>query len=387
MISEEKTPGVDNTKQVTKQSGDSNDEYYKEVDSKMKEYDDDIRSEEDETVKFNADDKQKEYHDQMEIRNGQEMIRYDQEPSKQYKDRAEKALKGDTTMGNKTHTGKWNPETGEGNGNTEPVWGASDEKFGEKLINTAKASQKKREDATPSITQFGDDIELNKEKKEKAATQAGKKKYAFESLVPQGSELGAGYTHFAINKSTGKIVNGWDYAGVDKEDIKTFSKEDLISDFPENKIGDFKLVTRKRLESDGVDVSDTKNWYKVKTDNDNKIHENKTTMKKLTFKKEFGGVEKAISLIPEHFKKDDQELILTDLNETYHIRWEGNVNEGEAIVLSAENKKMIKEEKEKMGRLWNFNSKDTLGTLKAKDRIKENEEFSKIWSKSKDLLK
>jgi hypothetical protein len=302
MISEEKTPGIDNTKNVTTKSGDSNDEYYKEVESKMKEYDDNIRSEEQEPVKVNATDKQKEYHDQMEIRNGQEMLKYDQEPSKKFKERAEMALKGDSTMGNKTHTGKWNPETGEGNGNTEPVWGASDANFGEQLINTAKASQKKREDATPSMTQFGDDIEMNKSQK---PTKGASRKYALESEQKN------------------------------KEVIK----------------------------------------------------ENKTTMKKLTFKKEFGGVDKAIKLIPEHLKNDNQEFIMTDLNETYHIRWEGNLNEGEAVVLSGENKKLVNEDIEKMKKLWGFDSKKTLGTLKPKDRVQENKEFNKIFGKTKDLLK
>lgn len=301
VISEEKTPGIDNTKSVTKQSGDSNKEYYKDVESKMDGYDKDVREDEDETVKFNADDKQKEYHDEMEIRNGQEMIRYDQEPSKRYKERAEMALRGDSTMGNKTHTGKWNPETGEGNGNTEPVWGASDKDFGNKLINTAKASQKKRNDATPAMTQFGDDIEMNKSQK---GTKGANSKYAFEG----------------------------------EEKNKQVVKEN-------------------------------------------------TRMKRLRFDNEFGGADKAMKLIPEHFKVDDKEFEMTDGNETYRVRWEGSVTEGTSVILKAENKKMVNEDIEKMKKLWDFKSKDTLGTLKAKDRMNENEEFGKIMGKSKNLLK
>lgn len=387
MISEERTPGIEDTKKVTKKSGDSNKEYYKEVESKYKDYDKEIREDEDETVKFNATDKQKEYHDEMEIRNGQEMLKYDNEPNEKFKERATKALTGDSTMGNKTYTGKWNPETGEGNGNTEPVWGASDAKFGEKLLNTAKASQKKRDDAAQSMTQFGDDIEIHKNQK---TTKGASRKHAFESVhntknkINESSELGAGYTHFAIDKSSNKIVDGWDYKGVDKEEIKDWVKIDLQDNFPDRKPSEFKVVTRGFLERT-MDPTDTNNWYKI-TETKEVVKEN-TGMKRLRFKNEFGGEDKAMKLIPENYKQDNKEFEMTDGNETYRVRWEGTVNEGTAIVLHAENQKMINEDIEKMKKLWGFNSKDTLGTLKPKDRLQENEEFKTIYGKTKNFLK
>ena len=67
----------------------------------------------------------------------QEMIQYDREPNEKFKDRAIKAIEGDSTMGNKTYTGKEN-------GNTEPVWGASDSEFGKKLTKTISRHMNRR---------------------------------------------------------------------------------------------------------------------------------------------------------------------------------------------------------------------------------------------------
>ena len=68
-------------------------------------------------------------------------------------------------------------------------------------------------------------------------------------------ELGAGYTHFALFKNNNKIADGWDYSELydedfgkyDNESIKYYSKEDLLNNYPDNKINDFKIVTRNFL--------------------------------------------------------------------------------------------------------------------------------------------
>lgn len=143
------------TKKAQKTSADQNKAYYKDVEKKMKEYDGDLKQEDENAIdpkKTNADGQEKEYHEDMEILNGQEMLRYDNEPSDSFKDRAKKAVEGDSTMGNETYTG-------DDNGNTEPVHGASDADFGKKLVDRVKASKKKRDDQTGTFHQFGDDIE------------------------------------------------------------------------------------------------------------------------------------------------------------------------------------------------------------------------------------
>lgn len=288
LVKEEAVPGIDNTKRVNDESKKFNDEYQKEVETKMKDYESAVSDEDDTTdVKFSADDKQKEYHDEMEILNGQEMITYDQEPSDKFKERAEMSIKGDVKMGNKTHTGKWDPETGEGNGNTESVWGASDDEFGSKLIDRMKSSNKKRNDSAKAITQFGDDIEMG-----------------------QPTE---------------------------------------------------------------------------KTDKKIGIKEN-TGMKRLRFKSEFNGVENAVNLIPENYREDNKVFEMTDGNETYKVRWEGSLTEGEAVILESENLKLIQEGRDKVMKLMNFSTKEAMGGRKAKDRIEENAKFSGFLNKAKTLM-
>lgn len=71
------------------------------------------------------------------------------------------------------------------------------------------------------------------------------------------------YTHFAVRKSDNKIVNGWEYKDIDNESIKEYAKIDLKDDFPNNKLSDFKIVTKKSLENTGVNPFDTNNWYKI----------------------------------------------------------------------------------------------------------------------------
>ncbi len=78
----------------------------------------------------------------------------------------------------------------------------------------------------------------------------------------EDSDLGAGYTHFAILKATGQIVDGWDYTDVDNDSIKYYTKLDLTDNFPENKLSEFKVVTRKALEKSGINPADTNNWYR-----------------------------------------------------------------------------------------------------------------------------
>lgn len=158
LVAEAEVSGEKLTKKVQSISDKSNKAYYKGVAKKMGDYDKDLKKEDDDKidpVKNNYEGSEKEYHDEMEIRNGQEMIQYDREPSDKFKDRAKKALEGDSTMGNKTYTGKEN-------GNTEEVWGASGGKhIGKEIVKAAASSAKKRAAATPSTTSFGDDIEMN----------------------------------------------------------------------------------------------------------------------------------------------------------------------------------------------------------------------------------
>tara|TARA_R110000796_G_scaffold19237_5_gene57798 strand:+ start:819 stop:1829 length:1011 start_codon:yes stop_codon:yes gene_type:complete len=209
LVAEAAISGEKVTKKAQGTSKTQNKAYYKDVETKMSDYDKNLKKDGEDAIdpkKFPAEDKEKEYHDDMEIMNGQEMIEYDREPNDTFKDRAKKAIEGDSTMGNKTYTGK-------DNGNTEPVWGASDAKFGEKLVKTANASAKKRADAITPTTSMGDDIEIDTRKGErvkakKIATE-GMKRLRFKTpfngvgnalkLIPEG---------FRVNNKKFEMTDG-----------------------------------------------------------------------------------------------------------------------------------------------------------------------------------
>jgi len=116
----------------------------------------------------------------------------------------------------------------------------------------------------------------------------------------------------------------------------------------------------------------------------------KESMKRLKFNKDgknpFNGMGNALKLIPEGYKVDKKEFEMTDGIETYRIRWEGNLNEGKAVVLMASDKTLVNEDMQKMKHLMGYKSQDTLGTVKGKARIDENAIFADIWKKSQVLI-
>lgn len=68
------------------------------------------------------------------------------------------------------------------------------------------------------------------------------------------------YVHFAIRKTTGKIVNGWELS----EDINHWAKIDLKDIFPDNKFSDFKILTKQYcINTLKLDVSNWDNWEKT----------------------------------------------------------------------------------------------------------------------------
>lgn len=151
----EATPGIDVTKAVLSKSKAFNDEGIKDIENKLKDADKGQKKATSKTKdmpqnKFNYNsDSEQEYHQEMEIMNGQEMIQYDRDPNKLFKDRATKAIEGDASMGNSPDYANVVPEQ---QGFTGPT-------FGKKLVQAIKASTKKRQDAVKGIISFGDDIE------------------------------------------------------------------------------------------------------------------------------------------------------------------------------------------------------------------------------------
>ncbi len=364
--------------------------------------------------KFPAEGKDKTYHEEMEIMNGQEMIEYDRDPNQEFKDRAMEAIEGSARMGNDPN---WANVVAKGQG--------GDPEFGKNLVKKIKASQKKRVEQTPTTKMYGDDWEV--------IDDTSHKKIAVESRnvgkkpLNESNAINRKYTHFLVYKPNGKIVDGWDYKGVDVDEIKDWVKIDMNDNdnygFAKK---DFKLATAKNLINTGLDPFDMKSWFTerfnntpvsedkdekpvsdkeadvagdnyedsdraaqagtIRYENNKKTPQIKESMKRITFKKEFNGVGNALKLIPESYKVDMKVFEMTDKNETYKIRWEGSLTEGKAIVLTAANKSNINEDIQRMKHLFNYKSEDTLGTVKGKARLDETAAFADVWSKTKALL-
>lgn len=225
-VSENKVPGVSVTQKAQNKAKEQNNSAYDELTKKYKEYENSLKQDEEEfePVKRNHTDSEAEYHDDAEIMNGMESLRYDGEVNDKFRDRQEMAIQGDPKMGNDIKTGEWDPETGEGNGNTEPMWGASDAEFGKKLIDKIRRSAKKKDDATQALHQFGDDIE-----KAAGDPKITRRNIAVESISKKIKNVMNENVDEANNsKSYNKIISS-------NEIINNFSDtiEKLISDVQE----------------------------------------------------------------------------------------------------------------------------------------------------------
>ena len=195
-------------------------------------------------------------------------------------------------------------------------------------------------------------------------------------------------THFAIHKPTNSIVFTWDYNGYEPDELK-YAKDDYfwvdVLDVVDGNIdkfrkSDFAIVTKKGLLKKGIDLNNYLIFQGQKYDKN--VNEG---MKRLRFKTPFTGVENALRLIPESYKVDNKTFQMTDGNEKYEIRWEGNITEGSAIILKASDKVLMNEDMQKMKHLMQYNSKDTLGNLRGKERINENKVFNDVWNKTKSI--
>lgn len=70
------------------------------------------------------------------------------------------------------------------------------------------------------------------------------------------------YSHFAVNKATNKIVNGWDYSEYDPSELRQFKKDYFDVDMVDYGFNpkDYKIVTSKFLLHQGIDPNDNNNW-------------------------------------------------------------------------------------------------------------------------------
>jgi hypothetical protein len=87
-------------------------------------------------------------------------------------------------------------------------------------------------------------------------------KQARKSIKEETFQNNQGYSHFAVNKATNKIVNGWDYSGYDPSELRQFKKDYFDVDLVDNDLDprQYKIVTGKYLLRQGIDPNDNSNW-------------------------------------------------------------------------------------------------------------------------------
>ena len=84
---------------------------------------------------------------------------------------------------------------------------------------------------------------------------------AARRIIRESSEE-ENYTHFAVNKNTNMIVNGWDYHGYEPSELRQFKRDYFFDDLRDYGLNpkDYTIVTRAYLERQGIDPNDQSNW-------------------------------------------------------------------------------------------------------------------------------
>lgn len=76
------------------------------------------------------------------------------------------------------------------------------------------------------------------------------------------NDINPKYTHFAALKSNNKIVNGWDYNGIESDELKQFKKDYFFDDITQIGVDprEVAIYTKRTLEKRGVNPFDMNNW-------------------------------------------------------------------------------------------------------------------------------
>lgn len=84
---------------------------------------------------------------------------------------------------------------------------------------------------------------------------------AAKRIIKESSEE-ENYTHFAVNKNTNMIVNGWNYSEYDPTELRQFKRDYFFDDLRDYGLNpkDYTIVTRAYLERQGIDPNDQSNW-------------------------------------------------------------------------------------------------------------------------------
>lgn len=82
------------------------------------------------------------------------------------------------------------------------------------------------------------------------------------SMLKENYAKDGNYTHFAVNKATNKIVNGWDYHGYDGADLRQNKRDYFIQDLIDYELNpkEYTILTVQGCNKRGVDPYDDNNW-------------------------------------------------------------------------------------------------------------------------------
>ena len=83
--------------------------------------------------------------------------------------------------------------------------------------------------------------------------------------LPKNRQANRKYTHFAIGKADGKILNGWEYKNYDQIDLMSDKKYYFDGDMidMEYEKGEYTIQTAKKFISKGINPFDYNNWRKI----------------------------------------------------------------------------------------------------------------------------
>jgi len=373
------------TKKVQDLSGATNKAAMNNVAKEMKDYDKSSKESEKENAdsvkKYENDNKQDELHDLGELQNGSlAATKYGNEPGKDFEAMQKAAITGtDSKLGNSKDYANVIPADQAGFTGPE---------FGENLYSDIKKSAKLRADAESKYNRLStgvsgadfDDKKINEPKK----INEGLKPDNIALIKKWVDELGCRKAGIKlIDTFLNKMIA---LSSSDMGDTHIFAdgldavEEDLIVGEYDNAFDNAKETAREMAADEFGTLTGG-----IKHFNENKVIK-KEKMKRLVFNKPFNGVTNALNLIPESYKINNKEFHMTDGDEKYEIRWEGNLNEGKAIITKASDKTIMNENMVQMKHLMGYKSEDTLGNLKGSERINENASFNDILNKTKGLL-
>ena len=92
---------------------------------------------------------------------------------------------------------------------------------------------------------------------EKLQNYLSKNQSLNESYAQEGN-----YTHFAVNKTTNKIVNGWDYSDHDPDELRMYKRDYFTCDLEDYGLDprQYTIITRVGCKKRGINPDDDSQW-------------------------------------------------------------------------------------------------------------------------------